>query len=792
MRHDLRLGAPAVTAWATCGILVAVPDVGTRVAAGCWIVAGLALGGMLLRRRRPAGTAGMVVVCAAVAGLVAVAVAVAAPSRLPASVRSAAEKHATVTVTATVWSAPVPARRFGRSDPADGGIERFQATVVSISRGGETTAVSVPIVAFVPVQADHADGLQIGSTVALVGTPRLTEPGDSAVALFFSDSPAHVVTKAPWMLSWANGLRSGFSHAAATLPGNGAALLPGLAIGDTTAVGPELDDAMKASSLSHLTAVSGANCAIVIAGIMLLGGLLRLRLWLRIALALCALVGFAVLVTPEPSVLRSGLMATVTLLSLGAGRPGRGVATLALSVIILLSVDPWLSRNYGFVLSVLATGGLLVLAGPLSRVLGQWMPNVLALAISIPLAAQLACQPVLLLLDPTVALYGVPANLLAAPAAPVATVVGLLGCLLLPVLPGVAAAFIAVAWVPAAWIAAVAAMCAALPWNRLPWLEGLPGVVALACVTVLAVALVVRPSSGPRRRWPAAALTVLLVVGGSYAGILAGSGLGRSLAFPDHWQIAACDIGQGDAVVVRDGDLYALVDVGPDPALLEACLNELGVSRINLLVLTHYDLDHVGGLDAVLGKVDTALVGAPENAQDASLHEQLASGGADVRPAAAGDSGTLGGLAWNVLWPVPGSTRMQTGNPGSVTIAFEGGGIRSLFLGDLDEEAQDALLKASQPGQVDVVKVAHHGSSDQSAEMYETLGARVGLISAGADNTYGHPAHSLLDLLDRVGTQIQRTDLEGLVVVSPAPDGGLTVWSERVVSPDQLATARGG
>jgi len=276
----------------------------------------------------------------------------------------------------------------------------------------------------------------------------------------------------------------------------------------------------------------------------------------------------------------------------------------------------------------------------------------------------------------------------------------------------------------------------------------------------------------------------MLVVSG-YAGTLIGKGIGRALTFPEDWQIAACDIGQGDAVVVRDHgpdrDRFALVDVGPAPKPLTACLRSLGIDRIDLLVLTHYDMDHIGGIAAVVGRVGTALVGIPENAQDERLHARLAEGGADVREAAKGDSGTLGGLRWDVLWPVRGGSEMQTGNPGSVTIEFDGRGIRSVFLGDLGEDAQDALDRVSAPGRVDVVKVAHHGSRDQSPQFYAELHATVGLISVGASNGYGHPTASLLDLLRSVGTLAVRTDRQGLSVVAPAAGGGgaLTVWTEK-------------
>jgi competence protein ComEC len=239
---------------------------------------------------------------------------------------------------------------------------------------------------------------------------------------------------------------------------------------------------------------------------------------------------------------------------------------------------------------------------------------------------------------------------------------------------------------------------------------------------------------------------------------------------------------------VRDGDQYGLVDVGPDPALLSTCLSSLGVTHINLLILTHYDLDHIGGVEAVIGRTDTALVGMPENAEDERLHDRLTAGGATVHQAARGDSGTLGGLRWNILWPVRNATTMQVGNPGSITVMFDGAGIRSIFLGDLGQDAQDALLRVSPPGPVDVVKVAHHGSRDQSPELYIALQARVGLISVGAENNYGHPTDTLLNLLASVGTVPARTDREGMLVVSRSSDNALTLWTERVAGHGPPAT----
>ncbi len=298
--------------------------------------------------------------------------------------------------------------------------------------------------------------------------------------------------------------------------------------------------------------------------------------------ALLALAGFIVLVTPQPSVVRAGAMAVVVLIAVAAGRPGGGVAALSVAVVGLLAFDPWLARDYGFALSAAATAGLLLLAGPLAARLARVMPTPLAVVLAVPLAAQLACQPILVLLDPAIALYGVPANLLAAPAAPVGTVVGLLGCLVLPVLPSVGIAFLQVAWVPASWIALVAHGAAALPGGRLPWLPDGAGALLLAVCTALALGLVL---TGTRRRRARAFASAVLAVG---LAVPVGVGFAAPVVVgatrPGAWDVAACDVGQGDAVLIRSAGATALIDTGPEPAALERCLALLGIGRIDLLV----------------------------------------------------------------------------------------------------------------------------------------------------------------------------------------------------------------
>ncbi|GMA96565.1 hypothetical protein GCM10025881_33890 [Pseudolysinimonas kribbensis] len=582
------------------------------------------------------------------------------------------------------------------------------------------------------------------------------------------------------MLEAADHVRVALVRATAGLPGDGGDLLPGLAIGDTAQVSPRLTAEMKASSLTHLTAVSGANCAIVVGLVLWAASAIGLPRMVRLAVALLALVGFVVLVTPQGSVIRAAVMAAVALTAIALGRAGRGLPLLCIAVIVLLTTDPWLARDYGFALSALATGGLLLLAAPIARSIARLLPNRLALLLAVPIAAQLACQPVILLLNPALPVYGIAANLLAEPAAPLVTVLGLAACATAAVLPGLASAIGWLAWLPASWIAAVARFFAHLPGAQSPWPPGVIGILLLIAVTVLALVAVLGGSPARLRRLARAALVVGVV---GYLASVAGIHVVTVAGRPADWEFGLCDIGQGDATLIRSGGEIALVDTGPDPKPLAVCLSDLGIDHIDLLVLTHYDLDHVGGTDAVVGKVDRALIGPPSDPGDHRLASELRAGGARVDQVSIGVHGVLGALRWDVVWPP--DTGVEPGNPASVTITITPGEgcpacLSGILLGDLGEESQDRLLGLMHPGHVDVVKVAHHGSADQSPELYAALHPTLGLIGVGAGNDYGHPTAKLLGILTANGIRPLRTDLDGMVLVAPgAQPHEAVVWKQK-------------
>jgi competence protein ComEC len=432
---------------------------------------------------------------------------------------------------------------------------------------------------------------------------------------------------------------------------------------------------------------------------------------------------------------------------MATGRRRAGPAALAAAVLVLVLVDPWLARSYGFVLSVLATGALVLLAPGWAAALHcRGVPATVAAAVAVPMAAQAVCAPVVAMLSGQVSLVAVPANLLVAPAVAPATVLGVLATVV-SVVSGPAARGLADLGCIPAW---------SVGWSSSPLAAA-----GLAALLVLGVVAVRRAARRPR--W-AAAGGVLLLVGLSVPASTPGWP-------PPGWLLVACDVGQGDALVLSAGAAgVVVVDTGPDPHLVDGCLRRLGVHRVALVLLTHLHADHVEGLPGVLRgrQVGEVVVGPYDEpvAEHRRVLAWTAAARVPVRVAVLGETVEVGPLSWQVLWP----SRVIEGegsapNNASVVLLARHEGVRMLLTGDVEPAAQRALLARWAAGPVEVLKVPHHGSAYQAPELLAAVRPRVALISVGADNDYGHPAGSTLRALHRLGALVRRTDVDGTVAV---------------------------
>ncbi|MGX4692278.1 ComEC/Rec2 family competence protein [Streptomyces sp. JNUCC 63] len=821
---DLRLVPPALAAWATAALALDAPT--GRVTG--FVITCLAAAAVLLLGRRhpghgrtPALPTGRTWARASVAAvLLATAAAAVSAGLHGADVRrgpvpALARQYATVTAEVELTSDPRLTRPRVRGDHVAPTSVLIDAEVRRVERTGRAAAVTTrtPVLILVSTgswKPARTEGTSAGARRAsadptrrspwlgllpstrLRVTARLAPPltgGDRiAAVLRVRDRAApEVVAEPSGPQRLAGRLRAGLREATDGLPADARALLPGLVVGDTSRITPELDEAFKATDLTHLLAVSGSNLTILLALLVGPPGLAqhaerrglapRLGLTLRGTALLGAVLtmGFVVVCRPDPSVLRAAACGAVALLALATGRRRSLLPALATAVLLLVLYDPWLSRSYGFLLSVLATGALLTLAPRWSAALRRRrVPARLAEALAAAAAAQALCAPVVAVLSARVSLVAVPCNLLAEVAVAPATVLGFAALATAPVAMPVAEALAWCASWPTGWLAKVARAGMAQPGGGVDWPGSWTGALLLALVTAATV-LVGRWLL--RRPWLCGVCGALLLLV-----IVQPPPLTRVITGwpPPGWRFAMCDVGQGDATVLAAGrGAGVVVDAGPDATLVDHCLRALGITRVPLVVLTHFHADHVAGLRGVLrgrsvGAIETT--GHEEPAQQAEFVRKEAAGrGIPLTRAVAGEERGTGDLIWQVLWPPPPPAPDPDGpNDASVTLLVRSGGLRLLLLGDLEPPAQQQLLHSSaiaQLASVDVLKVAHHGSAYQSPDLIRLVAPRLALISCGADNPYGHPAPATVAALRAGGAMVLRTDRDGALAVTGAGAG---------------------
>lgn len=684
------------------------------------------------------------------------------------ALRALAEQRASVTADLVVRDDPRPIR----TAPGRPATLLVATDLVRLAeRDGPRVAAPVRVLVLATDPAWR--GLLPGQRLSAQGRLDVPRGGDLTAVVLGATGPPVRHGSPSWAQRAAGSLRAGLQRACAPLPDAQGGLLPGLVVGDTSRLLPTVEEDFRATGMTHLNAVSGSNVAIVVGAVLLVARWCRAGPWLAAGLCGVALVGFVILVRPSPSVVRAATMGAIGLAALAAGRPRAALPALAAAVTVLILVDPALAGDAGFALSVLATGGLLLLA-PRWRdgLRRRGVPAGLAEALAVPAAAQLACAPVVAGISGTVSVVAVPANLLAVPAIAPATVLGVLAAVLSPIWPAGAefAAWLA-SW-PAWWLVLVARYGARLPAGTLPWPGGVWGALLLAASTVALLVAIRRPVV----RRLVAVVGVAAVLGAVPVRLVA-----RGWP-PSGWVVVACAVGQGDAVVLPVASGRAVVvDAGPEPAAVDACLRRLGVREVPLFVVSHFHVDHVGGVAGVfrgrrVAAVLTPALTEPETGQ-ALVREAADGGDARLLTATAGTTYRAGGAELVVLGP-PYPLRGTRSDPNNNSLVLRATvrGVRLLLPGDAETEEQRALLDRV-PHDVlraDVLKVAHHGSAYQDPEFLDAVRPAVALVPVGAGNDYGHPSPGLLARLARNGARVLRTDVDG-DVAAVRRDGGLAV-----------------
>ncbi|MGI9667239.1 MAG: ComEC/Rec2 family competence protein [Acidimicrobiia bacterium] len=620
-------------------------------------------------------------------------------------------------------------------EPRLTGSGHLRATVIEDPQGKEQLAVVRPISwegiewDGPPIALVAGDAMvEVGDTLEMdgrfVGGPRRIGP--DIVAGTFRTPEVDVLSKTvnPILVA-GNALRLRVRDTFDTSARSGA-LLVGFLVGDTDDVSARDLENLRRSGLSHFVAVSGSNVALFLAAWWLVGIPLSISPRTRAVFGIVGLLVFVVATRWEPSVVRAAAMAAVPLVGGLVGVPTDPWVAIGVAASALLLVSADLLLSLGFQLSVLATVGVMLGVSVTRSRTPRWLWTPLGATIG----AQLAVAPLIVAVFGSIPLAAPLANLVAAPVVALSTTIGM-AAVVLPV-PLLATA----AQGGGSIVLAIAEAAESGPQLDLLGATATAGIgfglmfaPTRPLAVALAVVLFVSLPTGPAP-WPATPRAVAL------------------------------DVGQGDAILVQSpSGATMLVDGGRDPLVLDGLLRSYGVSRLDIVVATHGDADHVGGLMEVFSTVDVGQLWVSGFAERdpgiAAVKDRATDAGVVVVEVSAGRSALVGDVTIEVLSP---NRRYLSDNDGSVVLRVAHS--RDLLLGGDIEGAAQHDLPAVHP---DVLVVPHHGSSTNDLRWLERTVQSEAVLSYGS-NTYGHPHDSIVELLTDLGVAIRSTS-DGDVVI---------------------------
>jgi competence protein ComEC len=581
------------------------------------------------------------------------------------------------------------------------------------------------------------------------------------------------------------------------VPAREAELARGFVLGEDEGIDAATSEDFRRSGLSHLLAVSGQNVALLALLAMPLLAALGIPLRARLVWVLGLIAVYVPLAGAGPSIQRAGVMGALSVVATLGGRRGSRLYALAIAAALMLFLEPGIAADVGWQLSFAAVLGILLLAAPLRRAIAArlggragWGGLVEGAAMTI--AATLATAPLIAFHFGEASTMTLASNLLALPAVAPAMWLGMISAALgqAPGFP--VEALNALDALLLAYIAQVAAWCGRPGWASLRLQIGLGGLVAsyvaIAAVAIAAPFLARRRRLATLRRRRSAhrpegatglrpsthghSVVTALAVGAALAGfawvaLAPGAGApARSAGL----RVSVLDVGQGDAILLQPAAAAAvLVDGGPPGDGLTAQLRAAGVERLGAVVVTHDQSDHAGGVRELFGElpIRRLLFGALDRAMLASAR----AAGALTGRLALGSEVRSGQLRLDVLWPprelLAGPHLGKDPNQLALVLLVRWKRFRMLLTADAEAESTPL-----DPGPLDVLKVAHHGSDDAGlADLLDRSRPQLAVISVGADNPFGHPTLATLATLASHGVPVLRTDRDGAVVIEVGRDG---------------------
>ncbi len=583
--------------------------------------------------------------------------------------------------------------------------------------------------------------------------------------------------------------RAGAVERLAVVHGDEGALLRGVVLGDRRELaGSAVDEDFRILGLSHVVAVSGSHLAVVCGVVLAIGS--RTRVPRRLVLAAVVVVAgaYTAMSGMALSAVRSAIMLAFGAAGECIGIRRDGIASLSVAVVGMVILTPWAVFDVGLALSVIAVAGLLVFGDLgiewVASALEGRLPKTTSL-LGATLVAQACTLPIVVGTFGMLSLAAPIANLVVVPPAEIAICTGLAGAALGGVWGKAGEIVVRAAGLILAVVTRSASALAALPGAAVS--VGSPGMAAIALGVLVAVALWVRWPAPRSRAYGRLALAGVLVVTVA---------VGVGPRGPSHCEIVVLDVGQADAILVRDGPHSMLVDAGASVGELRQALARTGVRSLDSVILTHDHDDHLGGLAGLSGVVRVGWIGLPRTANDGDFSAALDTaprltprGKVTTRRLAAGDRWRVGRAEVMVLWPPQEPAQGLHTNDTSIVLSVRYRGFSAILTGDAEEAAQTGMRDLGTLGPAAVLKVPHHGSRNGlTAEALDAWAPTDAIVSVGTGNDFGHPSAETITLLEHAGVRIWRTDFSGDIRIEVTARGYRIVPARRVESRESCET----
>lgn len=525
--------------------------------------------------------------------------------------------------------------------------------------------------------------------------------------------------------------------------------------------------AFQTCGLAHLVAVSGAHLSIVAGIVLVVMNSMRAARWCTVMVTVSVMLSYLVLSGLPASAIRATIMSSIGLLSFFGTRRPSAMNALGIGMCLMIAVEAHQAVAASFCLSCLSTAGI-ILFSPLLSFWFERLPILQFSAIGQPLSltfsAGILSQLYATSLFGLFPLISPIANIACAPLFPLVCGAGIVGALSCVMHLPCSSLLVAMASKCASLLDAVAFELSSIPYASIPFQIETAG----ALIVSFAVGFVLWLG------WLRINMRTVSVVLASCAIVfIAWDGVATSGD-----AIVMLDVGQGDSILLRSQGHTMLIDTGNQDSMLVSALGRNHVRRLDEVLLTHADDDHVGSLDVLAScvEVDRAIVAQDMlTCDDEACRGIIAQAGQTARElvgVSVGDEFLVGAFTCKVIWPH--GFKDAGGNADSLCliVSYDGDGdgatdATALFLGDAEREELDAMLSEQRLASIDIIKVGHHGSKNGlTADEVEKLHPEIAMIGVGKRNRYGHPSDEILSILQDIGCTVFRTDEQGDIACS--------------------------